>query len=92
MIKENISIKKDDLRLLMIAGFRYALGRRTYIVYTITELIKNYYKIFNNQDWKNFIEDIDFQRKFNDLGDKCDIKTWNKFEEFCKNNIDEGKN
>jgi hypothetical protein len=87
MVEENVTIKRNDLRLLIIAAFRYSLGRRTFMPSIVTELIINNYKLFNDQDWKNFIEDINYQKNLHDLGDNCDIETWNNFEVFCKKRI-----
>jgi len=92
MNNEHIKIKRNDLRLLMLAGFRYSLGRRTYMPDTLTKLIKNNSKIFNKQDWKQFIRDIEFQKDLKNLGDECDIETWNSFKEFCKNKIHNQEN
>lgn len=82
-----IKIKSADLKLLMVCAFRYSLGRRTYMPELVTELIENYWKIFNENDWKQFIEDIEFNQNFNNLGDDCGIETWKNFEEFCKKRI-----
>ena len=74
-------MNNKDLRLLMFATFRYSLGRRTYMPDFIVDLIIKNHKIFNKEDWKQFIEDIN---EVKDLGDKCDIETWNKLMEFSK--------
>ncbi len=91
MKEENIEIKRNDLRVLMICAFRYSLGRKTYMPGLVTELIRNNSKIFNKQDWKVFLEDIEFHRNFNNLGDDCDVATWNKFSEFCNIKFEEFK-
>jgi len=79
-------MKNVDLKLLMIATFRYSLGRRTYMPYFITQLIIHNYKIFHKEDWKRFIEEI-----YDDcnLGDSCNIQTWNNFTDFCKDKLNE---
>ena len=80
----NDCIKNSDLRLLMIATFRYSLGRRTYMPSFITDLIIKNKKIFNEKDWKEFINETN---DTNDLGDPCDIQTWNKLLHFCQNKL-----
>lgn len=79
-------MKKRDLRLLMFATFRYSLGRRTYMPSFIVDLIIRNHKIFNERDWKQFIEEIDEE---DDLGDSCDFQKWNEFTDFCKNKLGE---
>lgn len=80
-------MNKQDLRILMLAAFRYSLGRRTYMPSYIVDLIIKNQKIFNDHDWKQFIEEITSAKKFDNLGDGCDIQTWDNFINFC-----EGKN
>ena len=84
----SIKIKRNDLRLLLVCAFRYALGRRTYMPNAVTELMIRYRDLFTKYDFKQFIEDIAFQEDLKNLGDSCDIETWNNFKEFCKNKID----
>lgn len=79
-----IKISDADLRLLMFATFRYSLGRRTYIPSFITDLIIENYELFNEHDWIKFIDEINDEKC---LGDPCDIQTWNKFYDFCKERL-----
>ena len=75
----------EGLRLTILGCFRYSLGRRTYMPSHTVEMIKLHSDIFTKQDWKRFIEEID---ECEDLGDRCDIDTWNSLKEYakCKNN------
>ena len=45
-------------------------------------------KIINSfmqkEDWKQFIEEINSARRFNGLGDKIDVQTWDNLINFCK--------
>jgi len=84
MIEENVNIKRNDLRLLMIAAFRYSIGRRTYMLPFIAELIINNENIFNEEDWKRFIKEVDEEEN---LGDFCDVQTWNKLVSFSENKL-----
>jgi len=36
------------------------------------------------EDWKQFIEEINSARRFNGLGDKIDVQTWDNLINFCK--------
>jgi len=82
-------MKNADLKLLMLATFRYSLGRRTYMPGFITEIIINNQKTFHEADWKRFIEEINDK---DNLGDSCNIQTWNNFTDFCKDKLKELKN
>ena len=82
----NELVKNADLKLLMIATFRYSLGRRTYMPGFITEFIINNHNIFHKEDWKRFIQEIEDNCN---LGDSCDIQTWNNFTDFCKGKLNE---
>ncbi|MFW5847097.1 MAG: hypothetical protein ACOCUU_02985 [Nanoarchaeota archaeon] len=84
MDKKLFDIDKSDLRLIMMCAFRYSLGRMTYMPWTITELIKKNSFLFNSRDWKQFIKEIKEHEKFSNLGMDCDIKTWENFVKFCK--------
>lgn len=87
MVKENgekTIIDNSDLRLLMLATFRYSLGRRTYMPSFIVDLIIKNSKIFNKQNWRQFIEEIN---EIENLGDSCDIQTWNKLNCFCETRL-----
>ena len=78
------TMDKRDLRLLMIAAFRYSLGRRTYMPKFIVDLIIGNHEIFNVKDWKRFVDEIN-DREY--LGDSYDIQTWNKLINFCEKKI-----
>ncbi|MFW6283458.1 MAG: hypothetical protein ACOC1P_05400 [Minisyncoccales bacterium] len=84
MKKEIFNINKKDLRLVLFCAFRYSLGRRTYMPWTITELIKKNSHLFNSGDWTQFIEEIKEHERISSLGDDCDIKKWENFIKFCK--------
>jgi len=68
----------------MIAAFRYSLGIRTYMPEFIVDLIIRNHEIFNVEDWKRFVDEINDKEY---LGDSCDIKTWNKIINFCEKKI-----
>jgi len=74
-------MNKENLRLLMVATFRYSLGRRTYMPSFIVDIIIKNHKIFNKYDWKLFIDEIN---EIKDLGDNFDVEVWNKLKSFSK--------
>jgi hypothetical protein len=93
MIKEKQEFQKTEylsegLRLTILGCFRYSLGRRTYMPTHTVGIIKQHPDIFTEQDWKRFIEEID---ECEDLGDDCDINTWNSLKYFAKERLNEVK-
>jgi len=62
----------------ILAAFRYALGRQTYIVSSVVEdILKNWDNIDNNL--KNLIKkEIEEAIEQNRAGMECDIKEWKK--------------
>ena len=77
-------VDRRNLRLLMICAFRYSLGRSSHIPSTIVNLIIDNYELFNDKDWSRFIEEIEAE---DNLGDGCDIRTWNKLIEFSEKQL-----
>jgi len=74
----SIKINAPDLRLTILGCFRYSLGRMTYMPSHTLEMIKKFYNIFNEQDWKSFIKEID---ECDNLGMSCDKETWLELKE-----------
>ena len=65
----------DDMLVLMCA-FRYALGRRTYIVsFVVNEIISNWNElpIYMRQLVHNEINEA---IKYDTIGDECDLQSW----------------
>ncbi|MBU0959330.1 MAG: hypothetical protein KKB31_05285 [Nanoarchaeota archaeon] len=81
-LKEGMN--RSDLRLVMICAFRYSLGRRSYMPSSIVDLIIGNPEVFNNNDWDRFIEEIGDE---DNLGNSCDVQTWNKLIEFSKKQL-----
>ena len=84
MNKEKNKIPKLDLkgyeRDLLIYAFRYALGRRTYAVSTIVELLKSNWDTLSEGDKWLYINEIkEYKEIYGEkgLGDLCDISSWN---------------
>ena len=67
-------------RDLLIYAFRYTLGRRTYAVSTIVELLKINWDIISEGDKRLYINEIkEYKEIYGEkgLGDLCDIHSWN---------------
>ncbi len=77
-------MKKKDLRLTILGCFRYSLGRMTYMVQHTCEIIKDNADIFNYQDWKRFINEIE---EAPNLGMSFDIRMWSELKEFSRQEL-----
>ena len=51
---------------------------------SIVDLIIGNPEVFNNNDWDRFIEEIGDE---DNLGNSCDVQTWNKLIEFSKKQL-----
>lgn len=78
---ETWKLNNSDLRLTILGCFRYSLGRMTYMPSHTVEVIKKCDYVFNEQDWKRFIEEID---ECDNLGMSCDKETWYELKRFCE--------
>ena len=83
-----VLIDNQDLDLFFVAAFRYALGRRTYMVFTIADFIKTNIALVPKNIINLMIREItEAEQNHNDglykaLGDDCDVKTWLSLREF----------
>jgi hypothetical protein len=67
----------DDDRLVLICAFRYALGRMTYVVGVVVEIIHKNWDKFDDSTKGLFSREIlEHQRMFNSLGHDCDTRDW----------------
>ena len=75
-MKENsISFKgnSEDMSMILVTAERYALGRRTYVVDWICEVIKNNIDLLTEKDIQVMIRDIEEAYSY---GDECDEAEW----------------
>lgn len=73
-----ISIQNDEFHDLMVCAFRYALGRRTYIVSTIAELIIKYKEKLDASAIEVITRDIKRAIQTNNYGMEMDKVEWQK--------------
>ena len=77
---EEVPVLGEDLKLLLICTFRYALGRRTYMPSESVVLLKQYGKgLLRQQDWDQIVGDIREAERTERLGDECDKRMWLEF-------------
>jgi|JTFP01.1.fsa_nt_gb hypothetical protein len=73
-----LNFKEDD-ELVLFCAFRYALGRRTYVVSAIVEIILENWEKFSPERQEQFKKEILEHKKLcGDLGDACDEDSWNR--------------
>lgn len=68
--------------LIATCAFRYALGRRTYVVGEVVRLLLTNIDKFSPAERALIVEEIDAQRRLIDgLGDRCDVADWMRVRE-----------
>lgn len=85
-----MNIDGEDFDLVVIAAFRYALGRRTYIVPALCNFIKA-----NNKHIPNYakeiiiseITDAEYHKYGMFLGDDIDAKEWLNLRTYLKEQV-----
>lgn len=83
---KDFKLDTDDLNDLIICAFRYALGRRTYIVHTISEIIKANFSALDSRTIDVMLQDIERQHEYEKVGiekafgDDCDRERWMEVE------------
>ena len=71
-------ITLDD-RITLRCAFRYALGRKTYVVSSVVDTILDNWKSLPDIEKEAYKKEIrNHEREWGDLGDKCDKEEWNK--------------
>jgi len=72
-----LKLPNEDLLLLM--AFRYALGRKTYVVSYIVNIILNNWDAIEPHRRSLIKDEITEHKKlWGDLGHNCDEREWNK--------------
>lgn len=74
--KPELELNRMDFRLLILSAFRYALGRMTYIVPVVANVIRDSKDRLDSQAIDLIIQEIEEAEKRNGLGMECDIEVW----------------
>lgn len=85
-----MNINGEDFDLVVIAAFRYALGRRTYIVPAVCNFIKANNKHIPNQVKEIIISEIteaEYHKYGMSLGDDIDAKEWLNLRTYLKEQV-----
>jgi hypothetical protein len=73
---ENQKYMDVDDEIMLFCAFRYALGRKTYVVSTVANRMISKFNEIDPINRKKYVEEIDVAEKNNDLGWDCDINDW----------------
>jgi hypothetical protein len=78
MINKQIIIDFSDVNqdILLCCAFRYALGRRTYVVGTLVDILKSNWGNIPKSRREMFKKEIREAIKYNMCGSKYDIEEW----------------
>ena len=91
---QSIEINTFELSEIIFYSFRYALGRKTYVVSDVVEKISKYWNDIDEKHQRLIIKEIEDAIAMNNYGMEMDLKEWQKVlvkgREFCrKPDIDE---
>ena len=80
------NFKISNFELTLGCAFRYALGRRTYVVsHVVDEILNNWEELSKSFKERTVKEIIEYKKDYETLGDSCDESDWmkivNKFTE-----------
>ena len=76
----------EDMSAMLVSAERYALGRQTYIVQWICEIITQNLNLITKKDKQVMIRDIENPISY---GDECDKICWIKLLEVLKKNLED---
>ena len=70
---------------MIVSSFRYALGRKTYIVSETAEWLRNNVSLISDRDKELMIKEITRAEEDDRLGWDCDKQEWLKLKEVLAN-------
>lgn len=71
--------------LMIIAAFRYCLGRQSYIVLECVEWLSEWWNDIHEATKACIIEEIEDALENDNAGDVCDRELWRSFLDYIKN-------
>lgn len=80
---------KYNSHLITLAIFRYALGRRSYVVSEITDWLKDNWEDIGPNTRKIILDEISDSLYLGSAGDPCDMKCWESVREMATKGYDE---
>ena len=73
-----MKVQNPDDALVLLAAFRYALGRQTYIVDYVVDFIVNNWDELEASDRNLIIKEILDAKDKGHIGQDCDWKSWQR--------------
>jgi len=80
-------MKNSDMDTLFFCSFRYALGRRTYIVHDVATLINDNKNLLTIQTKAKMVEEIYGSIAEGSAGMKMDVDIWQRLAELLEDDI-----
>jgi len=82
-----VSDMEENLDLILISAFRYALGRRTYMPVVVADFIVKHLPETPTKLSTIIIREIDDAVDGGDAGDGCDVDTWLALKTACEREL-----
>lgn len=73
-----MTVRTDDDALILIAAFRYSLGRATYIVDNVVAFILHNWGQLNDNDKRLIVREILDAKDSGAVGHECDWTQWKR--------------
>lgn len=77
-----VNVIHSDLRLMLLATFRYSLGRKTYMVEFAASMIKEHIWVLKHHDLNGIIDEIEHALNLNQAGLDEDEEVWKDLIEY----------
>ena len=74
----SVSIGRDDLQMLTVYAFRYALGRRTYASSEVSDFIRQHWEELDDTSRRIIKRETADAIKYGNAGDDCDVAAWRR--------------
>tara|TARA_Y100000310_G_scaffold263550_1_gene273806 strand:+ start:137 stop:499 length:363 start_codon:yes stop_codon:yes gene_type:complete len=73
-----VEIEQKEIRDLLFYSFRYALGRSTYAVEDVADMIIKYWDMLSSNEKSCIIKEIEHSIAQDNYGMDMDLKSWQK--------------
>ena len=73
-----VEIEQKEVRDLLFYSFRHALGRSTYAVEDVVNMIIEHWDLFSESEKKQVVKEIEHSIAQDNYGMDMDLKSWQK--------------
>jgi hypothetical protein len=81
-VTDDFAVGRASLSILLVCSFRYALGRRTYVVTDVANLLRVHADALTRAEFQQIADDIDHAIAHKLAGDDCDVREWRALREW----------